>query len=1175
MEVKNLILVVQQHTWYNMSDKLDRKEEAAGLQYIRKFLVPLAAKDLFADWEPTVQVILKDLHRINDQASFLGRGMTDLLFYDAKILIHPITFRIGKYLGQPIVSYYHAFRESKWYRIGETPDKSAIRTMTESEHPQGPSITKMEEHRALQFIRNAGIPYCVDKIYNPFLSEYPQANMTEYPRVGYDAFRKNLRKVQVKPHVITYITKVGTRVEFIYYIKKLSYDEKGIHILIHNSVSGPGHSLQDIGLYIDNLPRWFKQLGYLKEAHNPQRHTLDINQEEEIDATRTFIQHVLPDAVRWFNGGSSWSGKKRKQVTVDEVRRGLKKVVRNKDFILFKFSLSDNKHSDEQLWFAISKKIFDNGIISIGYHIKEILMKSTTFSDKGFEEEDFKTGWHWRQYIPDKKSWDVFLNETSMEPDNRSNVTKMEEAQAVQWIRDHLFKYVAKEIGASEKQLRDTFKKIKHDNRGSKVFSPYIFYQSQTGLLNYPNLDFVIYRDDKNRINIGVDNIPGWHMSFLVGSKEHLAELGCMNENELPSDQKFDISKREEAQALQYFRSLIPQVTKELNLYIASGASGIKFNVNRLTSEESISNNLKKTEHRKQIFSSKRGPQDYIEYTSQEIGRPPVVFYIFKTYRDIHDPESGIKIAVGYKHFNPRNSGGTTSYLTENDPKHPGESDENYVNRVVKISSREEAEGLHFIKKFLFKKVCNSWNASAAASNHTDLFVSPDEISKHFVKTERRFTPVEKQMERHAHDKVTYTSHLRHKKGIAFPKGLVFTFYISKSDDGILMVCFVTPGRSDSGSCYGIHQLIKDKGKLEESTIKVGRISKKEEAEALHYIRRVLGPYAVSLWNNETRQHQFKSDGVINQLKKVRHSKPGEDNVGSATTDYIEYETKIPVRDVTLKDRVFFMFYIWKNKHNQLVVRFITNLIDGGPYVVGSNPVKQHFSENVEKPQENSEPKFSIPKIDEFRAVDFIKKLIVPMAVKRWNRIYKPHGELSIDKVRKSMKKTKHNALFVVYTSETTIPSHKIHWEIWKDSTGKLMVGWRVSNESFLHAAYFVDSPSPIDEDVGSDLKAKYSITRKEEDFAADFIKKRLIPELVEFINDVNHHYTRHRQITIEEVLKTFKKIGVFDSKFGYRREIQYQALFLGEPFLFDIFKDSDSKLKVLRKSDGITYTVK
>lgn len=1168
-----------------MSDKIDKKEEAQGLQYIRKYLVPFAAIEWSEEWQQLAQQLLKSIHRIDVDAPILGKGMTDLLFYRGVIDTpgirnskKEIIFRIGKYTGMPVVSYYHDLSESKWYRITETPDKAAIRRIMESHGWEGPDrheaepITKIEEQEALQFIRNVAIPYTIDHIYNVFKTFNPRAPVEDFPPLTADYLRNNLKKWQHGlPNSIVYLVEFGKdpRSYFKYYIQKVS-GAFGVRVMIHHQLPMTNsNKTNDVILYIGKgrQPSWFTKLGYIKEAHNPQRGTDDINKEEEQDATSTFIQHLLPDAIHWFNRRDSFAFASDPHITTtpEEVRRGFKKVIRDKDFILFKF-----EKEGRLLWFGISKKIYDNHILSIGYHVGEIRQILIGYGEGRKQEDDFKTGWQWRQYQPDKKEWDVFL-ETMMPPGGRSDVTKKEELQAIQWIKDHLFKYIAKQIGAEEQHLRDTFRKTKHGND--------IFYHSKTGLVNFEDLDFAIYKDENGRIIVDVDNGPGWHISFPVGEKQYLAQF---NENELPSDPIFDINKKEEAQALQYIRSLIPRITKELNLYIASGASGIKFNVDRLTSEESLAKNLKKTEHRKQIFSSRRGPQDYIEYSSEEIGRPPVVFYIYKTEKQRGDPESGIKIAVGYKHFNPRQTGGTTSYLSENDGgKYPGESDDVYINRMVKISPREEAEGLFYIKKYLFEKAANFWNGTAAAG----AYVSPEVIAANFKKTDKLYIPPDRFMERHAHEKITFESlipRVTKKKNT-----IKFVFHMSKDSDGKLYVGFVPPGRDDHGLNYGLDNL-RNPPHLEEGVRKIHRISRKEELEALQYIRNILGPAAVNAWNQRTMQHQMDPTTIVRQLKKIVHARPPDGANEGMNTDYIKYSVTIPVRDATLDHKVFFTFAIYKNKEDEIVVDYKTALVDGGPFTVGTNPsTGKCFVRENNNDKPNPNPHKAINKMDELRAVDFIKKLIVPLAVKRCNRTYKPNGSDSVENVRRLMKKKSHEKWprilsdFVVYESPSPHSSITYHWEIWKDGNGMLMVGWKFNYETNLYATYFVGDTSPVDEatDPSQESRRKrmiatYSITKREEDYAADFIKKRLIPKLVVFMNDTSKHYTRHRQITVEEVLKTFKKVRSWEPEVGYKREIQYQALFLGEPFLFDIYKDSNSKLMILQKSDGTLHIV-
>jgi hypothetical protein len=117
-------------------------------------------------------------------------------------------------------------------------------------------------------------------------------------------------------------------------------------------------------------------------------------------------------------------------------------------------------------------------------------------------------------------------------------------------------------------------------------------------------------------------------------------------------------------------------------------------------------------------------------------------------------------------------------------------------------------------------------------------------------------------------------------------------------------------------------------------------------------------------------------------------------------------------------------------------------------------------------------------------------------------------------------------------------------------------------------------TPSVIKENVNS----KFPISKMEEQIAVEFIRRNLIPYIVETYNDTCRGYTHQPEANISDVNKTLRKIKHGQSPYG-KDEIIYRILIdMGirkEPYEFRIYKNYEGKLFVGNRGHGTDHRVK
>ena len=364
-------------------------------------------------------------------------------------------------------------------------------------------------------------------------------------------------------------------------------------------------------------------------------------------------------------------------------------------------------------------------------------------------------------------------------------------------------------------------------------------------------------------------------------------------------------------------------------------------------------------------------------------------------------------------------------------------------------------------------------------------------------------------------------------------------------------------------------------------------IGKMDEQRALQYIRYRLIPLFVDkVYNSFLRINPHANDesfprGIGYQTFRNALIKKRE------TVNMIVYSC-----DITR--RLYVDFSIIKHNGKKLRVGLHHQLM-----IIDKNNDKW-FDVNSDEPTPIREPlglKESVEvrpvnrrlsKTEELRALQYIRQTLLPFSVKEWNvRAPALHQLKGID-VSSRLQKRIHNIYpdndknhdYIVYSSRIPVKDLKFDNEIKFDFT------IRKNDSGIVRVKFYTpfisgggfdigdhpdsESTSPgLYEDNRETIPHKYNISKAEEYYAVEFLKRVEIPEFMEFSNETKH-YTGQPPLNTDTVRRTLKKVKQDKHSSGYTRELHYQIQTdTGEPSIFWIFKNVDGKLMIYRRWDG------
>lgn len=483
------------------------------------------------------------------------------------------------------------------------------------------------------------------------------------------------------------------------------------------------------------------------------------------------------------------------------------------------------------------------------------------------------------------------------------------------------------------------------------------------------------------------------------------------------------------------------------------------------------------------------------------------------------------------------------------------------------ISKLEEYEALDFIKKTIIPIALNSYNQYSDNSYFEPISIT--DILKNLKKVDVDFPHIK--IKNPTVTSSVYNPTIFYEANIGNLRKWKFT--ISKQlEDSKIYVMWQHPfnfgGRRYYVGGNVIEQNLHMKIQEVDNTKVVDRsISKESEMRGLQYIRRVVIPDFVEDWNKKYKKKIKEQDVNRNLIKKEQIVWP----LGSNLMDYVEYEYITPLKSGIVS------FKIIKNREGELGVTYnivIAGESDrgfiGGMYTIRRGDLKENKNlvENIEE----------LSRKEELYALNFLQRKLMPTVLdekytwylKKYPARYpeRKYPHITEKDINTNLKKVRYDIESAHYES---IIDDEVFFDFHIVKRDGIMVIGALGPMNTDWSWYKVDGAFDLRESVNTQT---YAVSKLEEYYTVNFIKRDLIPKLVEFINDVNHHYTRHPQITVQDVTKTLKKIAEYRHSTGYIRELTYQALILGEPFEFDIFKDAEYRLKVLQKSDATQHTV-
>lgn len=244
------------------------------------------------------------------------------------------------------------------------------------------------------------------------------------------------------------------------------------------------------------------------------------------------------------------------------------------------------------------------------------------------------------------------------------------------------------------------------------------------------------------------------------------------------------------------------------------------------------------------------------------------------------------------------------------------------------LSKREEAEAVNYIKIRIIPEIAELFNEVYPLNSligkdgkwtrqDTGLRIKPSDISQILKKTHRHWG--------YEYDKnielITYSADVQltqRQKG--HQKHHLFDFYIYKDRPSGKIKIEVNLHLSSYGNkIFVLHTPL-----LESVNPDHLKVSKKEEAEAVSFIKRVSIPYAVLFWNKNSPQHwQLKEEDMTRLLKKVNVSHgPGG--------DFIIYKVQFKISNTKSHEFVFTIFK--SDLVNKLSVQMKLNLHKAGDY---------------------------------------------------------------------------------------------------------------------------------------------------------------------------------------------------------------------------------------------------
>ena len=603
---------------------ITKMEEQQAFQYIKNFLIPIYVRN----WEQltpksygrfTAEELRRNIVRTPHMSFLVNRPDLPHISYKSR----NVEFIIKRLNGKIVVAYSHPLGYSSWYNIDAAPETLTpkVPILKEDDDDKKNLLTKQEEQEALQFIRK-------------FLIDQSLESLIKKSGGGWDITRRdismNLKKILDKSPISNYD-------DLIFYTSKVHSSKHPSNFTIITfriAKMNNGKVLVSWRHFYDEGPWYIVSRGFVRPKSYevlPENVENKISKEDEQRALQAIRIYMVPRAVELYNQRAEKENLPKADINV--VRQNLKKKRENYKGIAYHSEVD----KDTTFVFTIIKAD------SFGRKPKQIMVHCIN-----------PIGCMMGMYIDDPST----LNENI--ESGESGISKMDEQRAVQYIRYRLIPFFVDNVYNKFLKLYSG-----HYTNDPKYF-PAIGYQTfRNNLKKYASREnFIVYHckiTDRLFITFYISEneygqlIVSYHHTLPVVDKKNntFIQVQADPPTELKESKEEvgpgSISKIEEGEALQFIKKkIIPNAVAEINKYTASRRKSIKFSLSQLTTEEDISRNIRKTKHEKGHL------QDYIEYTSFQIGSPHVVFFITKApvadqdkYGEIH--HLGLRLLVGYK----------------------------------------------------------------------------------------------------------------------------------------------------------------------------------------------------------------------------------------------------------------------------------------------------------------------------------------------------------------------------------------------------------------------------------------------------------------------------------------------------------------------------------------------
>lgn len=370
------------------------------------------------------------------------------------------------------------------------------------------------------------------------------------------------------------------------------------------------------------------------------------------------------------------------------------------------------------------------------------------------------------------------------------------------------------------------------------------------------------------------------------------------------------------------------------------------------------------------------------------------------------------------------------------------------------------------------------------------------------------------------------------------------------------------------------------------------RVSKVEENQALNFIRSRFMDYGVGLFKSQYshrlaskgEQRDLSVDVVNKRLRKISEDKfPGQ-----RKKDVIQYSAPL-IKSFNLTVNIF------KNEDGELAIGYNNPLMKSVKFflVHGPEHLTPMYEADAPKPKAGFDDKgvpqwspaelykhfFIISKIEEDKALDYIKREIVPLTVEGYNKYADKSNRIDVRNVQANLKKVRQGPYRINHGNGKIIRHDITIWKapgfftffIFKQYAGSLFIGASHSLSAFPRVYKAFSNPPfkttfNLPQEILKDpifltegvQEIDWHLTKIEEQKALQFIRNSLLEQVVEDYNEaaperkvpVVHYGPEER-----DIIDSLRKVKHIEFPEHKTDQIIYVADFKGWQWVFIIEK--------------------